>query len=87
MSSVIRERIIRVVSTRGGHLASNLGVVELTLALYSVFDPREDIIIWDTSHQCYTHKLLTGRWDEFSTLRKFGGISGYTSLRESELDR
>ncbi|MGJ8455361.1 1-deoxy-D-xylulose-5-phosphate synthase [Pseudothermotoga sp. U03pept] len=87
MSSIIRERIIRVVSAQGGHLASNLGVVELTLALYSVFDPREDIIIWDTSHQCYTHKLLTGRWGEFSTLRKFGGISGYTSLRESELDR
>lgn len=87
ISQVIRERIIQVVSLNGGHLSSNLGVVELTLALYNVFDPRQDIIIWDTSHQCYTHKLLTGRWDEFATLRQFGGISGYTSLKESNLDR
>lgn len=87
ISQVIRERIIQVVSLNGGHLSSNLGVVELTLALYNVFDPRQDIIIWDTSHQCYTHKLLTGRWDEFATLRQFGGISGYASLKESNLDR
>lgn len=87
LSKILRERIIQVVSLNGGHLASNLGVVELTLALYSVFDPRQNVIIWDTSHQCYTHKLLTGRWNEFSTLRQFGGVSGYASLKESELDR
>lgn len=87
ISQVIRKRIIEVVSMNGGHLSSNLGVVELTLALYNVFDPRQDIVVWDTSHQSYTHKLLTGRWDEFVTLRRFGGISGYASLRESYLDR
>ncbi|WP_041081221.1 1-deoxy-D-xylulose-5-phosphate synthase [Thermotoga profunda] len=87
ISQLVRERIIQIVSMNGGHLSSNLGTVDLTLALYNVFDPRQDIIIWDTSHQCYTHKLLTGRWDEFATLRKFGGISGYTSLKESTLDR
>ncbi|HOJ87860.1 MAG TPA: 1-deoxy-D-xylulose-5-phosphate synthase [Pseudothermotoga sp.] len=87
LSKILRDRIIQVVSLNGGHLASNLGVVELTLALYSVFDPRQNVIIWDTSHQCYTHKLLTGRWNEFSTLRQFGGVSGYASLKESELDR
>ncbi len=87
ISSIIRERIIQVVSANGGHLSSNLGVVELTLALYNVFDPRQDIVIWDTSHQCYTHKLLTGRWDEFTNIRRFGGISGYASLKESDLDR
>lgn len=86
-ASLIRKRIIEVVSQNGGHLASNLGVVELTLALYKVFDPRENIILWDTSHQCYTHKLLTYRWNEFSTLRKLGGISGFNSIKESALDR
>lgn len=86
-AELIRKRIIEVVSKNGGHLASNLGVVELTLALYKVFDPREDVIVWDTSHQCYTHKLLTYRWNEFSTLRRLGGISGFNSLKESQLDR
>lgn len=86
-AELIRKRIIEVVSQNGGHLASNLGVVELTLALYKVFDPRENIIVWDTSHQCYAHKLLTYRWEEFPTLRKFGGISGFNSIKESALDR
>lgn len=86
-AELIRKRIVEVVSKNGGHLASNLGVVELTLALYKVFDPKEDVIVWDTSHQCYTHKLLTYRWNEFSTLRKLGGISGFNSLKESRLDR
>lgn len=86
-AELIRKRIVEVVSKNGGHLASNLGVVELTLALYKVFDPREDVIVWDTSHQCYTHKLLTYRWNEFSTLRRLGGISGFNSLKESQLDR
>ncbi|ODN31263.1 1-deoxy-D-xylulose-5-phosphate synthase [Fervidobacterium thailandense] len=83
----IRRYIISVVSKNGGHLASNLGTVELTLALYRVFDPFEDIIIWDTGHQTYTHKLLTGRWDVFPTLRTFGGISGFTNIFESPVDR
>lgn len=86
-AELIRKRIIEVVSKNGGHLASNLGVVELTLALYKVFDPKEDVIVWDTSHQCYTHKLLTYRWNEFSTLRMLGGISGFNCLKESPLDR
>lgn len=83
----IREYMISVISQNGGHLASNLGTVELTLALYRVFDPFEDYIIWDTGHQAYTHKLLTGRWEEFKALRKFGGISGFTNIFESEVDR
>jgi len=87
MARQIRRRIIEVVSKNGGHLASNLGVVDLTLALYSVFDPRENVIVWDTSHQCYTHKLLLDRWESFSSLRQLGGISGYTTLKESIFDR
>ncbi len=85
-AQMIRNRIIQCVSKNGGHLASNLGVVELTLALYRVFDPRKDIVIWDTSHQCYTHKLLTGRWENFDTLRQFNGVSGYLNPSECELD-
>ena len=83
----IREYIIDVISKNGGHLASNLGVVELTLALYRVYNPYEDYIIWDTGHQTYTHKLLTGRWDIFPTIRKLNGLSGYTNIFESYVDR
>lgn len=83
----IREYIIDVISKNGGHLASNLGTVELTLALYRVFDPFQDYIIWDTGHQTYTHKLLTGRWELFTTIRKLNGISGYTNIYESQADR
>lgn len=83
----IRSYIIDVVSKNGGHLASNLGTVELTLALYRVFDPFEDIIIWDTGHQAYTHKLLTGRWERFPSLRRLGGLSGFTNIFESPYDR
>ena len=83
----IRRYMISVISQNGGHLASNLGTVELTLALYRVFDPFEDYIIWDTGHQSYTHKLLTGRWDKFRTLRTFGGISGFTNIFEDPVDR
>lgn len=82
----IRAEIIRVVSHNGGHLASNLGVVELTLALHRVFDFPKDQIVFDVSHQCYTHKLLTGRYESFSTLRTLGGLTGYTNPRESEYD-
>ncbi|ABR30126.1 1-deoxy-D-xylulose-5-phosphate synthase [Thermosipho melanesiensis] len=86
-ASEIRRYIINVVSKNGGHLAPNLGVVELTLSLYRVFNPYEDYIIWDTGHQTYVHKLLTGRWDLFPTIRKFDGLSGYTNIFESEYDR
>ena len=83
----IRKYIFNVVYNNNGHLASNLGVVELTIALYRIFDPIEDVIIWDTSHQSYVHKLLTGRWKDFKTIREKGGISGYTNIYESPADR
>ncbi|MDD3681582.1 MAG: 1-deoxy-D-xylulose-5-phosphate synthase [Mesotoga sp.] len=86
LAGEIRDTITRVVSSNTGHLASNLGTVELTIALYRVFDPDEDIIIWDTGHQAYTHKLLTGRFGSFGSLRKKGGISGFLNRKESPYD-
>ncbi len=82
----IRQTMIRTVSVNGGHLSSNLGVVELTLALYHVFDFRKDKLIFDVGHQCYTHKLITGRKDSFGSLRKDGGISGFPRRSESIYD-
>ena len=82
----IRGVLIKTVGENGGHLASNLGAVELTVALHSVFDSPRDQIVFDVGHQCYTHKLLTGRYDRFSTLRKAGGISGFCRPNESEHD-
>ena len=82
----IRKEIIDVVSKNGGHLASNLGVVELTLALCKVFNPPNDKIIWDVGHQSYVHKLLTGRKDKFNTLRKMDGLAGFTRVDESIYD-
>ena len=82
----IREELITTVINNGGHLASNLGVVELTLALHRVFDSPRDKIIWDVGHQSYIHKLLTGRKENFATLRQYGGLSGFTSRAESEHD-
>ena len=82
----IRDKILDVVSKNGGHLASNLGVVELTVALLSVFDYTEDQIIFDVGHQSYAYKLLTGRFDQFDTLRKKGGISGFPRRSESPYD-
>jgi 1-deoxy-D-xylulose-5-phosphate synthase len=82
----IREEIIKIVSETGGHLASNLGVVELTVALHYVFNMPEDKIIWDVGHQCYTHKLITGRREKFSTLRQWKGISGFPKREESPYD-
>ncbi len=82
----IRECIITTVSKNGGHLASNLGAVELTVALHRSFSTPEDAIIFDVGHQCYTHKLLTGRFDKFSTLRTENGLSGYMKPSESEHD-
>ncbi|AKT91289.1 1-deoxyxylulose-5-phosphate synthase [Campylobacter ureolyticus RIGS 9880] len=82
----IRKRILDVVSHNGGHLSSNIGAVELIVAMHYVFDAKKDPFIFDVSHQSYTHKLLTKRWDEFSTIRQFGGLSGYTKPSESEFD-
>ncbi len=83
LALLIRKEIIQTVSKNGGHLASNLGVVELTIALHKVFDSPKDKLIFDVSHQTYTHKILTGRMKEFSTLRQFEGISGFTKYSES----
>ena len=86
LAEEIRERIIDVVSKRGGHLASSLGVVELTIALHKVFNTPADKIIWDVGHQCYAHKILTGRNATFDTLRKKDGLSGFPKREESEYD-
>jgi 1-deoxy-D-xylulose-5-phosphate synthase len=86
LASEIREELVAVVSENGGHLASNLGTVELTLALHRVYDAPHDKIIWDVGHQTYTHKLVTGRRQQFATLRQYGGLSGFTSREESEYD-
>ena len=86
LNKEIREFLIERVSENGGHLASNLGVVELSVALHRVFDSPKDHIIWDVGHQCYVHKLLTGRLDRFDTLRQSGGLSGFTKRSESEHD-
>ena len=86
LSCEIRERIIDVVSRKGGHFSSTLGAVELTLGMHYVFDAYSDPFIFDVSHQCYPHKLLTGRWDEFETIRQFGGLSGFTKPNESLAD-
>lgn len=82
----IRERILEVVSKNGGHLSSSLGAVEIIIAMHYVFDGLNDPFIYDVSHQAYAHKLITGRWDEFESLRQFGGISGFTKPCESEYD-
>ncbi len=86
LSVEIREFIVSSVSKAGGHLGSNLGVVELTLALHRVFDSPNDILLWDTGHQAYVHKMVTGRTANFESLRKEGGLSGYPSRAESEHD-
>lgn len=86
LSEDIRKRILDVVSKTGGHLASNLGVVELTIALHTVFDMPKDKIIWDVGHQTYVHKILTGRKDKFNTLRQLDGLSGFPKTSESIYD-
>ncbi len=86
LAQEIRQEIIEVVSKNGGHLAPNLGVVELTLALHAVFHTPEDKIVWDVGHQAYVHKLLTGRYDRFSTIRTYGGLSGFPKRSESVHD-
>ena len=86
LADEIREFLINKISVTGGHLASNLGVVELTMALHRVLDLPKDKIIWDVGHQSYTHKLLTGRREGFDELRKYGGMSGFPKRKESECD-
>ena len=86
LAAELRHEIITTVTTTGGHLASNLGVVELTIALHRVFNSPRDKIIWDVGHQSYVHKLLTGRRQSFSSLRQYGGLSGFTCRDESEHD-
>jgi len=86
LAEEMRQRIVEVVSANGGHLASNLGVCELAIALHHVFDFSHDRILWDVGHQCYPHKMLTGRADRFDTLRQAGGISGFPAPDESPYD-
>ena len=86
ISDELREELIDVVSETGGHLGAGLGVVELTVALHYVFETPKDKLVWDVSHQCYPHKLITGRRDRIKTLRKGGGLSGFTKRSESEFD-
>ncbi len=86
LAEEIRREIIEKVSVKGGHLAPNLGVVELTMALHYVFDTPDDLLVWDIGHQAYVHKLLTGRRERFHTIRQFGGLSGYLRREESEYD-
>tara|TARA_X000001036_G_scaffold429485_1_gene460769 strand:+ start:3524 stop:5443 length:1920 start_codon:yes stop_codon:yes gene_type:complete len=86
ISDELRDELIDVVSETGGHLGAGLGVVELTIALHYVFDTPKDKLVWDVSHQCYPHKIITGRRDRIKTLRKGGGLSGFTKRAESEYD-
>ena len=86
LAEEIRSYLVEIVSKNGGHLSSNLGVVELTIALESVFDVNTDKIVWDVGHQCYVHKILTGRKNEMKTLRKAGGLSGFPKTSESKTD-
>jgi 1-deoxy-D-xylulose-5-phosphate synthase len=86
LADELRQEILRVVSANGGHLASNLGVVELTVALHYFLDLDKDEIVWDVGHQCYAHKLLSGRQAAFATLRQFGGLSGFPKPHESRQD-
>ncbi len=86
VASELRDEVIDAVSVTGGHLGAGLGVVELTVALHHVFDTPDDILIWDVGHQCYPHKVLTGRRDRIRTLRQGGGLSGFTKRSESEYD-
>ena len=86
LAQEIREFLIEKISVTGGHLASNLGVVELTMAMHLAFDFPQDKVVWDVGHQSYTHKLLTGRKAGFDELRKYGGMSGFPKRKESDCD-
>ena len=86
LAGEIRQEMLEVVSRNGGHLAPSLGAVELTLAIHYVFDTPKDKVIWDVGHQAYAHKIITGRRDDFHTLRKMGGMSGFPKRGESVYD-
>ncbi|MBF0274509.1 MAG: 1-deoxy-D-xylulose-5-phosphate synthase, partial [Nitrospinae bacterium] len=86
LASEIRELIIETVAKKGGHLSSSLGVVELSIALHYALNTPEDKIVWDVGHQSYAHKILTGRKDQFNTIREFEGLSGFPKRSESEFD-
>ena len=86
LAQEIRDFLVEKISTNGGHLASNLGVVELTMALHLSLNLPEDRLIWDVGHQSYTHKILTGRKDGFDQMRKYGGMSGFPKRKESDCD-
>ncbi len=86
LSAEIRDFLVESIARTGGHLASNLGVVELTMALHLSFDLTSDKIIWDVGHQSYTHKILTGRKDGFASLRQYGGMSGFPKTSEHIAD-
>ena len=86
LAEEIRNKILETVSHTGGHLASSLGAVELTLALHYVFNAPQDKIVWDVGHQTYAHKLITGRREQFPTLRQYGGICGFPKVDESPFD-
>ncbi|HET8776850.1 MAG TPA: 1-deoxy-D-xylulose-5-phosphate synthase N-terminal domain-containing protein, partial [Candidatus Limnocylindria bacterium] len=86
LAAELREKMIRTVQKTGGHLASSLGAVEIAIALHRVMDSPRDRIVWDTGHQAYAHKLLTGRWENFDTLRQVGGVGGFPRRSESEHD-
>lgn len=86
LAEEIRKLIINTVASNGGHLASSLGTVELTLALHYVFNTPDDKLIWDVGHQSYAHKIVTGRKEKFSTLRRKGGLSGFPKRKESAYD-
>src|SRR5215211_9106098 len=87
LAAEIRDFIVQAVAVApSGHLGSNLGAVELTLALHRVFESPRDILLWDTGHQAYVHKMITGRWRDFDRLRQPGGLSGYPNRRESPHD-
>src|SRR5919107_1172732 len=86
LAAEIRDELVRTCAPRGGHLGPNLGVVELTLAIHRTFDSPRDRVVWDTGHQAYVHKMLTGRASQFDTLRTEGGLSGYPNRAESDHD-
>ena len=86
ISDELRDELIDIVSETGGHLGAGLGVIELTIALHYVFNTPKDKLVWDVSHQCYPHKIITGRRDRIKTLRQGGGLSGFTKRTESEYD-
>ena len=86
LAGEMRDTIVRQVASKGGHLASSLGTVDLTLALHVVYNTPQDKLVWDTGHQAYAHKLVTGRYKDFHTLKQFGGLSGFLKREESEYD-